>query len=570
MRKKVLFFALAVCMCMLPPMAMAQGKPCDPIGYLPWWEDFQAYPHNTTPPTEPFCWHFQGTNEPSIGSYNINGGYLTCVLDLYSTGETWAVLQNPFDTSLTVNHLQVTFSAGKSRNDASLNSDLIIGICKNPTNPVGNFTPLDTVLAIPYCSPDTMARFTVDFAAYNDTGRYFCFLTKPLLSSGINFLAIDSIVFDFNDHCMVPHGLRVSHITDESALLQWGQYSSNHIDLEYKRLTDTGWTRVGATGRQIHLANVLMPSTSYMARIRQDCSLASNGYSDWSDTVFFTTDTVRCRMPRNLALTDVGNTYASFAWTPAGSASQWELHVFNSSFNRVFTATNNTYMVTGLSYGTNYRVAVRSMCDASNASDWTDTIMITTSNCYNVTNVTAEPSYTEATLNWAMGADMNDHWEVVWGNPGFHDGYELGRPEVEGAPHLSITGLDSATSYVAKVRSLCEDGRYSEWSSVAFTTLSGGGSQEGIAAGDGMTVAIYPNPATTATTIAVKGVEGRVNVAIIGMDGRTVRTFTKDCPVDCEMVLDVEGLAKGSYVVRLWQVAGDNQGIDITRKFFVE
>ena len=135
---------------------------------------------------------------------------------------------------------------------------------------------------------------------------------------------------------------------------------------------------------------------------------------------------------------------------------------------------------------------------------------------------------------------------------------------------MSITGLDSATSYVAKVRSLCEDGRYSEWSSVAFTTLSGGGSQEGIAAGDGMTVAIYPNPATTATTIAVKGVEGRVNVAIIGMDGRTVRTFTKDCPVDCEMVLDVEGLAKGSYVVRLWQVAGDNQGIDITRKFFVE
>ena len=112
--------------------------------------------------------YYEGTNEPSIGSYNINGGYLTCVLDLYSTGETWAVLQNPFDTTVSVNHLQVTFSAGKSRNDASLNSDLIIGICKNPTNPVGNFTPLDTVLAIPYCSPDTMARFTVDFSGYTD------------------------------------------------------------------------------------------------------------------------------------------------------------------------------------------------------------------------------------------------------------------------------------------------------------------------------------------------------------------------------------------------------------------
>jgi hypothetical protein len=229
-------------------------------------------------------------------------------------------------------------------------------------------------------------------------------------------------------------------------------------------------------------------------------------------------------------------------------------------------------MVTGLSYGTNYRVAVRSMCDASNASDWTDTIMITTSNCYSVSNVTAEPSYTEAAINWAMGADMNDHWEVVWGNPGFHEGYEMGRLEVEGAPHMNITGLDSATSYVAKVRSLCEDGRYSEWSSVNFTTLSGGSQEEGIAVVDGMSVDIYPNPASTATTIAVKGVEGRVNIAIIGIDGRTVRTFTKDCPADCEMVLDVEGLAKGSYVVRLYndqQANGDKKGFDITRKFFV-
>ena len=564
MRKKVCFLALAVCLSVLPLVSVAQGKPCDPIAFLPWWEDFQAYPHNTTPPTEPFCWHFQGTNEPSIGSYNINNGYLTCVLDLYSTGETWAVLQNPFDTAVPVNHLQVTFSAGKSRNDAALNSDLIIGICKNPTNPVGNFTPLDTVLAIPYCSPDTMARFTVDFAAYNDTGRYFCFLTKPLLSSGINFLAIDSIVFDFNDHCMVPQGLEVGSVTDMSARFQWDQYSSDHVDFEYKRVVDTDWTSMGVTGRYHFLNNVLAPNTAYMARIRQDCSLASNGYSDWSDTVYFTTDTAHCRMPQNLTLTDVGNTYASFAWTAAGTATQWELHVFNSSYNRVFTATDDNYMVTGLSYGTNYRVTVRSMCDASNASDWTDTIMITTSSCYSVNNLTAEPSYTEATLNWSMGADLNDHWEVVWGRYGFNDGNELGSVEVEGAPHVVINGLDSATRYQAKVRSLCEDGRYSETASVTFTTLADN-NHEGVASNDGMNITIYPNPATTATTIMVKGVEGKVNIAIIGMDGRTVRTFAKDCPVDCEMVLDVEGLAKGSYVVRLY-----NDKVDTTRKFNVQ
>ena len=80
-----------------------------------------------------------------------------------------------------------------------------------------------------------------------------------------------------------------------------------------------------------------------------------------------------------------------------------------------------------------------------------------------------------------------------------------------------------------------------------------------------MDVTIYPNPATTTTTIAVKGVEGRVNVDIISVDGRKVRSYVKDCPTDCEMILDVEGLVKGSYVVRLY-----NEQFDTTRKFFVK
>jgi hypothetical protein len=563
MNKKVsLLFALSMMFLAMPGIATAQDKPCDPIIFLPWWEDFQAYPHNTTPPTEPACWHFQGTNEPSIGSYNINGGYLTCVLDLYSTGETWAVLQNPFDTNLPVNHLQVTFSAGKSRNDASLNSDLIIGICKNPSNPIGNFTPLDTVLAIPYCSPDTMARFTVDFAAYNDTGRYFCFLTKPLLSSGINFLAIDSLVFDYNDHCMIPQLLRVSQVTDMSAHFGWALYSSNHVELAYKPVSDTGWITVPAVGRNHDIVNLLTPNTAYMARIRQDCSLSSNGYSDWSDTVYFTTDTVRCRMPENLTLTDVANTSASFSWTPAGTATQWEIHIFNSSYNRTFTSNTNSYTVTGLSYGTNYRVAVRSMCDAANMSEWTDTMMITTSRCFSVDNLEAAPSYTESVITWRPGADNNTSWEVVYGHPGFREGEELGTMIVNDNPQATLTGLDSATSYVAKVRSLCEDGRYSEYNSVSFTTL---GRPQGIDEAGQLRVSVYPNPASTVTTIAVQGVEGRLNVAIISIDGRTLQSFVKDCPSDCEMVLDVEGLAKGTYLVRLY-----NDQINTTRKFNVQ
>lgn len=562
MRKKVLFLALAAALAVLPALGAAQDKPCDAISFMPWWEDFQAYPHNTTPPTEPACWHFQGTNQPSIGSYNINGGYLTCVLDLYSTGETWAVLQNPFDTTLPVSHLQVTFSAGKSRNDASLNSDLIIGICKNPSNPVGNFTPLDTVLAIPYCSPDTMARFTVDFSGYTDTGRYFCFLTKPLLSSGVNFLAIDSLVFDFNDHCMTPLHFRVDFVTDRSATFGWSQYGSGHADLEYKRVPDTAWTSLPVSGRSVTLST-LAPNTQYMARVRQDCSAALNGWSDWSDTLFFTTDTVRCRMPQDLLSTDISNSAATFSWTATGAATSWEVHVFNSTYDRTFTASSTPYTVTGLSYGTNYRVCVRSMCDASNTSEWTDTIMFTTSSCFPVGDVVATPGVHDALIRWTEGTNSTGEWEVCYGLVGFAAGDELGVIPVTGNAELTLTGLDSATTYTAKVRTLCEDGRTSEYKAVTFTTLQG--QQQGISPVGQVRVQVYPNPATSVATIAIAGVEGPVKVAVTGIDGRTLQSFTKVCPADCELTIDVEGLAAGTYMVRVY-----NDSFDIVRKFSVQ
>lgn len=566
MKKTVQTLMLWVALLAMPVMVKAQDKPCDSIANLPWWEDFQAYPHNTTPPTVPFCWHFQGSNEPSIGQYNVHHGYYTCILDLYSSGVTWAVLQNPFAKSLDINHLQVTFSAAKSSSSDSHNSDLIVGITTNPTNPSdANFVPLDTLLAIPYNSGDTMPRYTVDFGRYTDTGLYFCFKTQPVRSSGTNFLAIDSLVFDFNDHCMTPGRLRVYQVTDMSASFNWNQYRSGHAEFEYKPVDGSTWTTVPCLGRYLTI-NTFTPETRYMARVRQDCSVSYNGYSDWSDTVYFTTDSVHCRMPENLIVSNVGNTNAEFTWTAMGTAAEWELHVFNSSYNRTFSANTNTINVTGLSSATTYRVSVRSLCDASNASEWSDTIMVTTNNCYPVNNLVANPTVHEVSLVWEDHTNGSTNWEVTYGLPGYVEGTELGVVNVTGLPQTTITGLDSNTTYVAKVRALCHDNQVSDYASVNFATLNGNnGQQEGIGDVESMEVRIYPNPATTSTTISLKGVEGRVNVAVVALDGRTVRSYVKDCPTDCEMSIVVEDLAKGTYLVRIF-----NDEMNVTRKFNVQ
>jgi hypothetical protein len=89
--------------------------------------------------------------------------------------------------------------------------------------------------------------------------------------------------------------------------------------------------------------------------------------------------------------------------------------------------------------------------------------------------------------------------------------------------------------------------------------------QQGVDEVEGLHLAVYPNPASTNTTISVSGVEGLVNVAIISLDGRTVQSYVKECPSDCQMVLDVENLAKGTYLVRVY-----NEKINVARKFSVQ
>ena len=119
---------------------------------------------------------------------------------------------------------------------------------------------------------------------------------------------------------MVPQDLRVDHISDISASFNWNQYHSNHVEFEYKAVNDSNWTLVNVTGRYLTLSNVLLPETQYMARIRQDCSLAYNGYSDWSDTIYFTTEAEHCRRPEDVILSDISNTTATFTCSPIVSS----------------------------------------------------------------------------------------------------------------------------------------------------------------------------------------------------------------------------------------------------------
>ncbi|MBR6330589.1 MAG: T9SS type A sorting domain-containing protein, partial [Bacteroidales bacterium] len=68
---------------------------------------------------------------------------------------------------------------------------------------------------------------------------------------------------------------------------------------------------------------------------------------------------------------------------------------------------------------------------------------------------------------------------------------------------------------------------------------------------EGTSLSIYPNPTTSATTIALSGVNGEVTITIVDMNGRVVMSDSMSCEGDCTKTMEVSGLAQGAYFVRI-------------------
>ncbi|MCR5066416.1 MAG: T9SS type A sorting domain-containing protein, partial [Bacteroidales bacterium] len=80
-----------------------------------------------------------------------------------------------------------------------------------------------------------------------------------------------------------------------------------------------------------------------------------------------------------------------------------------------------------------------------------------------------------------------------------------------------------------------------------------------------MNLSIYPNPTSDATTIALSGVNGEVQIVIVDMNGRTVMSDSMSCEGDCTKRMEVSGLAQGAYFVRV-----SGEGVNQVKKLVVK
>jgi hypothetical protein len=163
-----------------------------------------------------------------------------------------------------------------------------------------------------------------------------------------------------------------------------------------------------------------------------------------------------------------------------------------------------------------------------------------------------DASYTTATISWTGTASQ---YEVEIRTAGAEP-----MTVTVNTNSYNATGLTAGTTYTVRVRAICDEGVYSEWTtSRSFNTVQEQGIDDVNAS---YSVSVYPNPATNNVTVSVEGLTGKAQVSVVDMTGRTVMSSAMEGDA---MQLNVTKLAQGTYFVRI-----EGENISTVRKLVVK
>jgi len=307
------------------------------------------------------------------------------------------------------------------------------------------------------------------------------------------------------------------------------------------------------TSATSYIFSGLEAGTQYTVGVRAECD------DDWLTFTLFTNEeqdtSETCPLYSNLSAT-VSATSLTATWTTTADTSLVGIcqgAIWNNA-TAMATVVGTAKTFTGLAPNTQYTVGVRSLCNDTLLT-YTVTTLDTVADVCNVpqnvgvTGVTA----TTATVSWtAINGAAGYEVRLVHGN-------NVSTATTTQATY-TFDSLSAEQNYAVSVRTVCDAASqsYSDWSNeVTFTTLTG---IDDVAAS--VTIDLYPNPASTEANITVLGINGRVQVAVVDMNGRTVSTF--EAEADRTVKVDVSQLAHGAYFVR---VLGTD--VNVVRKLIV-
>ena len=282
---------------------------------------------------------------------------------------------------------------------------------------------------------------------------------------------IDDVFITEIPPCVQPTNLAISNISSTGATATWtAGGSETSWQIEYKAASSGTWTTQTVNNPTYNMTG-LQPTTAYQVRVKSLCGSGSE--SAYTTVVSFTTAAPLCVVPTNLAISNVSSTGATATWTAGGSETSWQIEYKTTTATTwiIQTVTTPTYTMIGLQPSTDYQVKVKSLCGIGVESDYTTVVSFTTaaSPCVVPTNLAISSiSSTGATATWTAGGSETS-WQIEYKTA---TGGTWTTQTVNN-PTYTMTGLQPSTDYQTRVRSLCDNGEESDYTSVvSFTTAA--------------------------------------------------------------------------------------------------
>jgi len=244
-----------------------------------------------------------------------------------------------------------------------------------------------------------------------------------------------------------------------------------------------------------------------------------------------------CRRPSHVEAGVVNATTATVRWE--GNSPVYKVYHRQTGMGSwsLHTVTADSVVLTGLAMGESYEVYVKGECSP------TDTSISSNHVCFTMPDSDVDPECPTPTALELQHAGASTV-TVGWSSTGSKWQVECGELRLTTTSNpMTVIGLQPATQYDVRVRTLCGDGGKSEWTQPLRVSTN---SVEGIDAAVDEEVVLHPNPASEVVTVSLP--EGGGEVAIVDALGRVVSTHTaRGATLD----IGVADLAPGTYLVRI-------------------
>lgn len=322
--------------------------------------------------------------------------------------------------------------------------------------------------------------------------------------------------------CPTPSNMISSNATDNTIDLDWDAVGTAiSYSVQHRVLGASNWTTNPSATNSITLTG-LEPGLNYQWKVQTECSqIVVSGYS--SPLIFATTGTPNCQTPTNLVSSNITDTGADLGWNVAGGAISYivEYKILGAPDWIETNAVTNSVSLSGLLSGQTYQYRVRSFCSNEIVSAFSDSEFFTTTG----TPSCAVPSNRQTSVITNNSAQIS--WDVVTGALNYViQFHEIGNPiwtEVSTAStSTTLAGLNSATAYEWKVRSICS--------------------------ADNSLLSVFSSTLVFTTTAAPANFEDS-DIAILNMQGNLIYTSAGSQSVT--ELIQSAGLQPGFYIIQV-------------------